>query len=213
MEVELRVVQGAFADEEIAACDLAWEAIEPTRVSGVGDPFLSEPDPVALWIGFGLVFCREGLNLSRTSGDRLVGMNLAKVDRERPLWILEIVAHGSCQRVDTGLDFARADDLDRMASRVGVEGGVEESRDPAEMVPVKMGDQDHVDLVARNAELRETCIRCGTAIEEHAATITAGKNRGLPPPARAECVARSDEDEFTQWAISAALSDEVGRQF
>jgi len=81
------------------------------------------------------------------------------------------------------------------------------------MVPVKMGDQDHVDLIARNAELRETCIRCGTAIEEHAAAITAGKGRGLPPPARAERVARSDEDEFTQWAISAALLDEVGRQF
>ncbi len=45
-----------------------------------------------------------------------------------------------------------------------------------------------------------------------AATLAPGKDRGLTTPAGAECVARSDEYDLTQWIFSVASSAVAGRQ-
>ena len=104
-------------------------------------------------------------------------MDLAKIDREGPFATVEMMAHGVGQFMDPRFDFARADDLDRMASLVDIERTVEQGRDSTEMVAVEMGDQDHVDLVPGDSELRETCIRGRAAIEEHASAFAARKDR------------------------------------
>jgi hypothetical protein len=42
----------------------------------------------------------------------------------------------------------RSNDFDRMASRVGVIGGIEKGRDATKMITMKMGDQEDIDLIA-----------------------------------------------------------------
>jgi hypothetical protein len=41
MKVESSLVEGAFADEEIASGDLGWEIGKPAGVAGVGNSFLA----------------------------------------------------------------------------------------------------------------------------------------------------------------------------
>jgi hypothetical protein len=66
------------------------------------------------------------------------------------------------------------------------------------MIAMKMGNQDHVDFVSRNTELREARIGRPPTVEEHPAPLAPDEYSGLTPPTGTEGIARSNEDQFTQ---------------
>ncbi len=206
VEVEFRVVERALADEEVAFRDLKRQIIEPSRVTGVGDLLSPESNAVAVGVRFRLVLGREGFDLGGTGGETLTGMDLPVVDRKRPLTVVEVVTHCRGECVHAGLNLWRPHDLDRMGAGIRVERRVQERGNSAEMISVKMRDQDDVDLVSRDFELRQSGVRRAATIEEHPASLAPGKDGGLTTTAGAEGVAGSDEDDFAHSGLPLADS-------
>jgi len=204
MKVEIRAMQGALADEEVASGDVARESLEPSGVTGVGDLFPAEVYAVALRVGFGLMLSREGSDLRRARRQCLARMDLFVLDREGPLAIIEVMAECVPERAHPGFDLGRADDLKGVVASIGVERGIEEGGDSAEVVAVKMRDQDRVDFVARKAELSHPGIGRPATVEEHAAPFATGEHSGLSAASGPERVTRSDENYFAHRALPLA---------
>ncbi len=165
MEIEARALERTFADEEPAPGDGPGQRVEPARVAGVGDRLAAEANLIALGMGLELMRRREGAQRRGARLESLAGMDLAVADREGPVAVVEVVAHRAAEGVYAPLDLRWTDDLDRMPAAVGVERGVEQARNPAEMVAMEMRHQDHVDLVPGDRELREPRVGRRTAVE------------------------------------------------
>jgi hypothetical protein len=197
VKIEARVMERALANKEITCRNLRRKIFEPSGVSGVCDLLPTQSDPVALRIRFGLVLSGESIDRGGSRVESLSGVNLTVVDRKGPRAVVEVVSHGAGQSVHPGLDFWRADDLDRVLSRVGVKRRVQKCGDPTEVVAVKMRDEDRVDFISGQAELDESGVGGATAIQEHSAALAANENSGLPASPCAKRVTGSYEDDFT----------------
>ena len=71
-------------------------------------------------------------------------MNFAKANREGPFGISKIVAHRVRELVNALFDVRWSDNFNRVASCIGVVSGIEKGGDAAEMISMKMGDQEDI---------------------------------------------------------------------
>jgi hypothetical protein len=131
-------------------------------------------------------------------------------------------AHRVGEPADPRFDAGWAGDLDLALAVLLVERREQEQRDAAEVIGVEMGDQDHVDLVDRDAELVQAAARGGAAVDQRAARRAAQQDADWrrPPAPNASLVptkvisvtttSRADRSGSPLVSASRALPSELG---
>ena len=82
-------------------------------------------------------------------------------------------------------------DFQRPRARVFVHRGEEEEGDPSEVIAMEVGNQEGIDLVALNPQVREARIRRHPAVHQQGAVARSEQCGGLSPAARPEGVTGS----------------------
>jgi len=106
------------------------------------------------------------------------------------------MAHGPAEGADPTFDVGWAGDVEGVPALVLVERGEKEQGDSPEVIPVEVGDEDGLDLVAFDTDVLQTGAGRCSAVEEQRPPFSAHEDRRLSTASGPEGITRSDKEHF-----------------
>jgi hypothetical protein len=193
VRIDRLVARIGFTDEQVGVASDVDDGVGPLRVAGIGDGLAFDLAAIAQTrTGALVVHNANRRHLHAGNLVALADLDFVQCQREDELQVrragIGALHHFGVTRFEAG----RSGNGQRAFALEHIIGFKNEERHTADMVGVKMGDENGGNGIAVDRQLVHADQRGGAAVDQCIDVLADEMKAGVEPPAGAECVAAAD---------------------